>query len=70
MLRTQILKNHVLTHWLLDYIDTSIMLDNEAIYSIAQKKLNIKKPKFLDLNIMIAKLVSCVVCLKLILKKN
>merc|ERR1719499_812401 len=30
------------THWLLDHTDVSLVLDNEAIYGIAQKKLDIK----------------------------
>merc|ERR1712051_339119 len=46
------------THWLLDHTDVSLVLDNEAIYTICQKKLDIKKPSYSNLNRIIAKVVS------------
>merc|ERR1712226_633314 len=46
------------THWLLDHTDVSLVLDNEALYGICQKKLDIKKPSYKDLNMIIAKVVS------------
>jgi len=46
------------THWLLDHTDVSLVLDNEAIYGICQKKLDIKKPSYENLNRIIAKVVS------------
>jgi len=46
------------THWLLDHTDVSLVLDNEAIYKICQKKLDIKKPSYSNLNRIIAKVVS------------
>merc|ERR1712072_1479152 len=46
------------THWLLDHTEISIVLDNEAIYEICQKKLYIKRPSYDTLNRMIAKAVS------------
>jgi len=46
------------THWLLDHTDVSLVLDNEAIYEICQKKLDIKKPSYSNLNRIIAKVVS------------
>merc|ERR1712190_559526 len=46
------------THWLLDHTDVSLVLDNEAIYHICQKKLDIKKPSYEHLNRIIAKVVS------------
>merc|ERR1712228_861975 len=46
------------THWLLDHTDVSLVLDNEAIYGICQKKLDIKKPSYGHLNRIIAKVVS------------
>merc|ERR1712165_404500 len=46
------------THWLLDHTDVSLVLDNEALYEICQKKLNIKKPSYENLNRIIAKVVS------------
>jgi len=46
------------THWLLDHTDVSLILDNEAIYEICKKKLDIKKPSYGHLNRIIAKVVS------------
>merc|ERR1712168_113969 len=46
------------THWLLDHTEVSLMLDNEAIYSICQKQLDIDRPSYGDLNIIISKVVS------------
>merc|ERR1712156_614855 len=41
------------THWLLDHTEISVVLDNEAIYEICQKKLDIKRPSYDTLNRMI-----------------
>jgi len=46
------------THWLLDHTEVSVLLDNEAIYSICQKQLDIDRPSYKDLNIIIAKVIS------------
>merc|ERR1711936_107036 len=46
------------THWLLDHTDVSLVLDNEALYEICQKKLDIKKPSYGNLNNIIAKVIS------------
>jgi len=46
------------THWLLDHTDVSLVLDNEAIYAICQKRLDVKKPSYGHLNRIIAKVVS------------
>merc|ERR1712226_392689 len=46
------------THWLLDHTDVSLILDNEALYHLCQKKLDIKKPSYDNLNRIIAKVVS------------
>jgi len=46
------------THWLLDHTEVSLVLDNEAIYGICQKQLDIDRPSYSDLNIIIAKVVS------------
>merc|ERR1712050_634930 len=48
------------THGLLDQTDVSIMLDNEALYNICQKQLDIKKPSYEHLNRIIAKVASSV----------
>jgi len=46
------------THWLLDHTDVSLVLDNEALYEICQKKLDIKKPSYANLNRIVAKVTS------------
>merc|ERR1712193_47965 len=46
------------THWLLDHTEVSLMLDNEALYTICQKSLDIDRPSYMDLNKIIAKVVS------------
>jgi len=46
------------THWLLDHTEVSIVLDNEAIYAICQKQLNIDRPTYGNLNVIIAKVIS------------
>jgi len=46
------------THWLLDHTDVSLVLDNEALYEICQKKLDIKRPSYSNLNNIICKVVS------------
>ena len=43
--------------------EVSVVLDNEAIYGICQKKLDIPRPDYADLNILISKTVSSMVCL-------
>jgi len=46
------------THWLLDHTEVSLILDNEAIYAIIQKQLDVKRPSYQNLNEVIAKVVS------------
>merc|ERR1712002_698759 len=46
------------THWLLDHTEVSVVLDNEAIYAICQKQLDTDRPSYLELNIIIAKVIS------------
>merc|ERR1719411_1152931 len=46
------------THWLLDHTEMSLVLDNEAIYEICQRNLDIKRPSYDTINRMIAKVVS------------
>merc|ERR1712193_276881 len=46
------------THWLLDHTDVSLVLDNEALYGICQNKLDIKRPGYVQLNKIIAKVIS------------
>jgi len=46
------------THSLLELTDVAFMLDNEAIYSIAQNALGIGRPSYTDLNRLIAQVIS------------
>jgi tubulin alpha len=46
------------THWLLDHTEVSVVLDNEAIYDICQKQLDIDRPSYEQLNIIISKVIS------------
>lgn len=46
------------THGLLEHTDVAFMLDNEAIYSIAQKSLDIERPNYTNLNRLVAQVVS------------
>jgi len=50
--------NALLTHWLLDHTEVSLLLDNEAIYEIIQKNIGIKKPSYENLNRLISKVIS------------
>merc|ERR1712130_180712 len=46
------------THWLLDHTEVSMIMDNEAIYEICQRNLDIKRPSYGTINRMIAKVAS------------
>jgi len=46
------------THSLLEHTDVSFILDNEAIYDICKKRLNIDKPNYTNLNRLIAQVIS------------
>jgi tubulin alpha len=46
------------THSLLEHTDVAFMLDNEAIYDIAKKSLDIEKPSYTNLNRLIAQVIS------------
>merc|ERR1711937_504097 len=46
------------THWLLDHTEVSVVLDNEAIYGICQKQLDIDRPSYANLNVLISKVIS------------
>merc|ERR1712154_635092 len=46
------------THALLEHTDVCVMLDNEAIYDICQKNLNIETPSYSNLNKLIAQVIS------------
>jgi len=46
------------THYLLEYTDVAFMFDNEAIYDICKTNLKIKRPKYSNLNSLIAQVIS------------
>jgi len=48
------------THMLLDNCDVSMLLDNEALYQICQKQLDIKAPSYSNINNIIAKAASSI----------
>jgi len=48
------------THWLIDHSDLSIVLDNEALYDISQRKLGFKHPTYSTINNIVAKAASSV----------
>lgn len=53
--------NSVLTtHTTLEHSDCSFMVDNEAIYDICRRKLNVGAPSFNNLNRLIAQVVSSI----------
>jgi len=46
------------THSLLEHTDVALMLDNEAIYDICKRNLNIQTPSYTNLNRLTAQVVS------------
>ncbi|KAF1781678.1 Tubulin, C-terminal [Phytophthora cactorum] len=46
------------THALLEHTDVAIMLDNEAIYDICRRSLDIERPTYTNLNRLIAQVIS------------
>ncbi|CAK4820269.1 unnamed protein product [Aphanomyces euteiches] len=48
----------LVTHSLLEHTDVAFLLDNEAIYGICQRSLNIDRPTHTNLNRLIAQVIS------------
>jgi tubulin alpha len=48
------------THTTLEHSDCAFMVDNEAIYDICQRNLNIQRPSYHNLNRLIAQVVSSI----------
>ena len=46
------------THALLEHTDVSFMLDNEAIYDICKKSLNVERPTLNHLNQLVSQVIS------------
>jgi len=47
------------THWLLDHTEVSLVLDNEALYTICTSELKLRKVQYSHLNKLCAKSISC-----------
>ena len=45
---------------MLEYSDVAFMVDNEAMYNIALRNMDIEKPKFSTLNRLIAQAISSI----------
>ncbi|XP_058449599.1 tubulin alpha-8 chain-like isoform X2 [Malaya genurostris] len=48
------------THVGMDYSDCCFLLDNEAIYDVCDRSLNVSEPTYTNLNRLIAQIVSCI----------
>ena len=46
------------THTTLEHADVAFMVDNEAIYDLCRKELNISRPTYTNLNRIIGQVVS------------
>jgi len=46
------------THALLEHTDVAVMLDNEAIYDICRRSLDIQRPTYTNLNRLVAQVIS------------
>ena len=56
------------THSLLEHTDVAVMLDNEAVYDICRRSLDIERPTYTNLNRLIAQVGgsgTCSCCLHL-----
>ena len=48
------------THWSLDHMGVSVVLDNEAIYELCQRRLDIRRPSLENMNRLITKPFSAI----------
>ena len=46
------------THALIEYLDVSVLLDNEAIYDITKRNLDVERPSYINLNRLISQVIS------------
>merc|ERR1711898_10804 len=46
------------THSLLEHTDVAVMIDNEAIYDICRRSLDIERPTYTNLNRLVAQVIS------------
>lgn len=50
------------THSLLEHTDVAVMLDNEAVYDICRRSLDIERPTYTNLNRLIAQVSVATAC--------
>ena len=50
------------THSLLEHTDVAFMLDNEALYEMAKRGLDIERPTYTNLNRLVAQVISTLTC--------
>ncbi len=48
------------THCTLEHTDCAFMVDNEAIYDLCQRNLNVERPAYVNLNRLISQIVSSI----------
>lgn len=48
------------THTTLEHCDVAFLVDNQAIYDICRKNLDIKRPSYTNLNRLIAQIISSI----------
>jgi len=46
------------THWMLDHTDVSLVFDNESLYELCQRNLEIREPTFANMNRLATKIIS------------
>merc|ERR1711998_86324 len=52
----------LMTHNLLEYTNVSFLMDNEALYDIAKRNLDLESPTYANLNRMIVQVISALTC--------
>ena len=45
-------------HFLLEHTDVIVIMDNEALYKVSRRDLDIERPIYTDLNRMLARIIS------------
>lgn len=48
------------THSLLEHTDVAVLLDNEAIYDICRRSLDIERPTYTNLNRLVSQVMICI----------
>merc|ERR1719400_1734440 len=50
------------THYLLSHTNVSTVLDNEALYGICRKCLNLTMPNYVNINRLLSQVISSITC--------